>query len=143
MLPVLRTEQAEADLTEILDYLDEHSAQAADRLVLAIDERCRLLGEFPEMGRRRDELIPGLRSVVAEKYVLFYRVTATAVEVVRILHGARDIHSILKTDGPPAQWLNMNSRLLISAQTRSSSPPRKSFCLSRYARASRFSSSVG
>jgi toxin ParE1/3/4 len=50
------------------------------------------------MGRTREELGPGLRSVVLEHYVLFYRVTATAVEVLRILHGTRDIDTIMKTD---------------------------------------------
>jgi toxin ParE1/3/4 len=98
MLPVVRTDQAETDLAEIFDYLDEHNTQAAERLAEAIDERCRLLSQFPEMGRSREELAPGLRSVVIEPYVLFYRVTATAVEVLRILHGARDIDTIMRED---------------------------------------------
>ena len=50
------------------------------------------------MGRTREELRPGLRSIVIEQYVLFYRATATAVEVHRILHGARDIDTTMKTD---------------------------------------------
>jgi toxin ParE1/3/4 len=98
MLPVVRTDQAETDLAEILDYLDKRSPQAAERLATAIDDRANLLGQFPEMGRKRDELAPGLRSMVVEQYVLFYRVSATAVEVLRILHGARDIDSIMKAD---------------------------------------------
>jgi toxin ParE1/3/4 len=98
MLPVVRTHQAEKDLAEILDYLDERSPRAAERLAAAIDDRCNLLGELPEMGRLREELAPGLRSVVVERYVLFYRVTATAVEVLRILHGARDIDTLMGAD---------------------------------------------
>src|SRR5437870_2491556 len=98
MLSVVRTDQAETDLAEILDYLEERSPQAAERLATAIDDRCSLLGQLPQMGRTREDLGPGLRSVVVERYVLFYRVTATAVEVLRILHGARDIDSIMKTD---------------------------------------------
>jgi toxin ParE1/3/4 len=98
MLSVVRTDQAETDLAEILDYLEDRNPQAAERLATAIDERCSLLGQLPLMGRTREELSPGLRSVVIEQYVLFYRVTATAVEVLRILHGARDIDTIIKTD---------------------------------------------
>jgi toxin ParE1/3/4 len=98
MLAVVRTEQAEIDLAEILDYLDERNPQAAERLACAIDERCSLLGQFPEMGRAREELAPELRSVAVEHHVLFYRVTAKAIEVLRILHEARDIATIMKTD---------------------------------------------
>jgi toxin ParE1/3/4 len=47
------------------------------------------------MGRARDELASGLRSVAIERYVLFYRITADAVQVVRILLGSRDLPSLL------------------------------------------------
>jgi toxin ParE1/3/4 len=99
MLPVIRTQQAETDLAEILDYLDQRSPTAAERLATAIDERCVLLGQFPELGRVREELAAGLRSLSVERYVLFYRVTANAVEILRILHGSRDIDSIMKPEG--------------------------------------------
>ena len=98
MLPVVRTDQAEIDLAEILDYLDERSPQTAERLATAIDDRSKLLSQLPLLGRTREELGPGLRSIVVEQYVLFYRVTATAVQVLRILHGARDIDTIMRTD---------------------------------------------
>ena len=98
MLSVVRTDQAETDLAEILDYLEERDPQAAERLATAIDDRRSLLSQLPLMGRTREEVGPGLRSVVIEQYVLFYRVTATAVEVLRTLHGDRDIDTIMKTD---------------------------------------------
>jgi toxin ParE1/3/4 len=102
MLPILVTEQAEADLADILEYLEERSPAAAERLATAIDQRGQLLAEFPKMGRVREELAPGLRSVAIEQYLLFYRVTESAVEILRILHGARDIESIMKAeDAPP------------------------------------------
>lgn len=95
MPPVVRTEQAEADLEEALDYLEERSPAAAERLAGAIEERCQLLGSVPGLGRPRDDLRPGLRSLVVERYVLFYRVTEQAVEVLRILHGSRDIDAVM------------------------------------------------
>jgi len=99
MLPVTRSEAAERDLEAILDYLDRHSPRAAERLVSQLDEKCRLLGQFPGMGRARDELAAGLRSLVVEQYIVFYRLTSDAVQVVRILHGRRDIESIMKDPG--------------------------------------------
>lgn len=99
MLPIVRTEQAEADLAEVLDYLDQRSPPAAERLATAINERCALLSQFPQMGRARDELASGLRSIAIERYIVFYRITTHAVEVLRILYGARDIESIMKDEG--------------------------------------------
>lgn len=100
MLPVLRTDRAESDLEEILAYLDERSPAAADRLAAALEQRCQLLGQLPEMGRPRDELAPGLRSIAVERYVVFYRVAHRAVEILRVLHGARDIDTIMRGEDP-------------------------------------------
>jgi toxin ParE1/3/4 len=98
MLPVTRAERAEGDLADILDYLDQHSSPAAERFAAAIDRRCGQLALQPEIGRSREELAPGLRSIVIDRYVLFYRVTPIAVEVLRILHGARDLERIMKEE---------------------------------------------
>ncbi len=100
MLTVIRTDQAKADLREILSYLEERSPPAADDLLEVIEQRCALLGLFPKIGRTRDELMPGLRSIAIEKYLLFYRITAETVEVVRILLGSRDIEAIFHGDDP-------------------------------------------
>jgi toxin ParE1/3/4 len=36
----------------------------------------------------------GLRSVAVEPHVIFYRVTRSAVEIVRVLHGRRDVEAV-------------------------------------------------
>ena len=101
MLPVLRTDQAEKDLTEILQYLEDRSPPAADRLATAIDKRCACSQNCLRWADRDDDLAPGLRSLTIKKYVvLFYRVTPTAVEVVRILRSMRDIDNIMKEEKP-------------------------------------------
>jgi toxin ParE1/3/4 len=98
MLPVERTSQAIADWEEALEYLEERSPRAAHRLAEAMKQRCDQLGRLPGMGRAREDLQPGLRSIVVEQYTVFYRATDTAVQIVRILHGARDIDSILREE---------------------------------------------
>jgi plasmid stabilization system protein ParE len=45
-------------------------------------------------GRPRDELQPGLRSVVVEYYVVFFVVTADEVQIRRIIHGSRDTKAL-------------------------------------------------
>ena len=98
MLPVVRTEQAEADLAALLTSFDEYSPPAADRFVELLDAKCRLLSQFPEIGRRCDALLPGLRSIVIGRYVVYYRVANDAVQIIRILHAKQDAASKLKED---------------------------------------------
>jgi toxin ParE1/3/4 len=43
------------------------------------------------LGRARDELAPALRSLAYGRYVICYRVVASGAEIVRALHGVRDI----------------------------------------------------
>jgi toxin ParE1/3/4 len=52
----------------------------------------------PGIGRPRDDLKPGLRSFVVKSYVVFCRVVDGTVEVVRVLHGSRDIEAIFRDE---------------------------------------------
>jgi toxin ParE1/3/4 len=79
MRRVVRTAAAERDLEEILEWLHDHSPTVAERLPGALEARCRLLASQPMTGRARDELRPGLRSVVVEYYVVYFMVTAEEV----------------------------------------------------------------
>jgi len=96
MARVVRTEQAEADLEEILDYLDEHSPDAADRFARIFKEKTEALAQMPEMGRAREELAPGLRSLNAGNYLIFYRPAVGGIQVIRIAHGSRDLPSLFE-----------------------------------------------
>jgi len=44
---------------------------------------------------RRDDLRPGIRSIPVGEYVIFYRRDGEDVLVLHVLHGRRDIGSIL------------------------------------------------
>lgn len=94
MPKVLRTERAELDLIEVLLYLRRRSPKAADRLESTIDRQCRLLAQFPEIGQSREEIAPGLRCSVAETYLLFYRPIPDGIELVRVVHGSRDLTNL-------------------------------------------------
>lgn len=50
------------------------------------------------MWRTRDEVAPGLRSVLRHPYVIFYRVNDDSIEVVRVLHGRRNFTAIFKKE---------------------------------------------
>lgn len=81
---------AESDLAEIWSYVAEDtSATRADRLVDAIFDRFELLVEQPRIGRNRPEFGEGVRSLVVESYVIYYRHEGDIL-IARILHGRRD-----------------------------------------------------
>jgi toxin ParE1/3/4 len=73
--------------------------EAADRLLDDVQESCQLLAIQPKAGRARDEVAPQLRSFPVGRYVVFYKPQGGGIEVVRVLHSARDIESIAEEGG--------------------------------------------
>ena len=68
------TPTASRDIESIMDYLAEKmSVETAEQILEKINRKLKLLVKFPQIGRRRDELYPGLRSVPLEDYLIFYR----------------------------------------------------------------------
>lgn len=98
MRNLIRAPEAILDLNAALAYLDQHSESAAVALADAVDRKCEQLRTVPFQGRARDELSPGLRSVVVGDYLLFYRVTDEAVEFARFIHGRRDLSTAFATE---------------------------------------------
>ncbi len=92
---VTRRPLAEADILEIWDYIAADSLAAADRWIDHLDEQFRVLATQPMMGRARDELAPRVRSFPFGRYVVFYVPLDDGIDVVRVLHGARDIDAVL------------------------------------------------
>lgn len=87
--------EARSDLVEIWRYLGARGIRATGRVMQQIRARFQTLIEFPESGIRREELRAGLRSFPVGNYVIFYFIIDGGVEIVRVLHGRRDIEAIL------------------------------------------------
>ena len=87
--------QAHLDLVEIGDYIAQDSAETAARFVRRLEDHCTLLSNRPLMGRPRDEIRPGLRSVRYGRYAIFYRAIEGGVEIARVIHSARDLDTAL------------------------------------------------
>lgn len=88
---LLTTPRAARDILEIGSHIAQDSGRAADRLLRSIDAKLKLLARSPKLGRRREELAPDLRSFPVAPYVVFYRHIHGGVQIIRVLHGARDI----------------------------------------------------
>lgn len=98
-MQILRRPKFIDDLTDAYAYVAERDPQAADRLLDDVDALVNLLASFPELGRIRDELRPGVRSFRLRhfRHVLFYRSAGDAIVLLRLLHGARDLRRDLSS----------------------------------------------
>lgn len=86
--------QAAQDLQEINDYLFAGNPDVADRLLTLITQKFDILAQFRSMGRRRDELLPALRSFPVDDYLIFYRPIVEGIEVVRVVSGYQDLEAL-------------------------------------------------
>ncbi len=57
-----------------------------------------MLASNPGMGRKRDSLVPNLRSFPVVNYLIFYRPINQGIEAILVLHGARDIQSLFEEE---------------------------------------------
>lgn len=90
------TDEARADLIQIGDWIAQDNPLRAITFVDELEERCRQLTSMP----RAYQLVPGfeargVRRVPHGDYLIFYRVLDDTVEVLHVLHGARDYEAIL------------------------------------------------
>lgn len=92
--------QAKLDLLEHFIYIGRDNLNAAERFLRTVEDDLEKLLHMPGMGRKREFKKPELaeiRSLVVtgfKNYIIFYRPTANGVEVLRVLHGARDIDRV-------------------------------------------------
>jgi plasmid stabilization system protein ParE len=90
--------EAEAELDGIWLYIarESGSIDTANRLIDNITDRFWLLGEYPQIGRRRDDdLRSGLRSFPVGEYVIIYRLERGEALILHIIRGSRDIEKLL------------------------------------------------
>jgi toxin ParE1/3/4 len=84
--------EAEQDLSDIFD--DTEMEFGLDKAVQYLKEleHCFIqLCNNPSIGRERTEIRAELYSFVSQSHVVFYRVLANRLRIVRVLHGSRDL----------------------------------------------------
>ncbi|MFZ0477548.1 MAG: type II toxin-antitoxin system RelE/ParE family toxin [Terriglobales bacterium] len=93
------TPEAVSDLFEIWDYIAQDNPAAADRVQEAVFRACGLLADSPLIGRERKDLTPlpvRFWSVNPYlNYLIVYDPEKKPLQVIRIIHGARDLPSVL------------------------------------------------
>jgi len=100
--PTLRWRpQARQDVLDIYITIAADNESAAERVLQALEHRVNSLPATPRIGVRRPEIANDARILVEGVYVIFYRHSPDTdqgpireVEIVRILHGRRDLASV-------------------------------------------------
>ena len=83
--------EARRDIEDILVYrADQWGLAQRDVYRDEIGRTLEILRENPRLGRPRDEIAAGLRSFRIRQHVIYYRVTAGTVIVLRVMHGKMD-----------------------------------------------------
>lgn len=88
---VTRRPLAAVDILDVWDHIAEGSLEQADRWIDNLDEKLKLIATQPLIGRARGELAAGMRSFPFGRYIIFYAPVDGGIDVVRVLHSARDV----------------------------------------------------
>jgi len=94
---IVLSEFVEPELAAIWDYIAVDSPDAADRFLEAAQRTFHLLAGMPHLGRSRELRPPRLSRLRSlgiegfENFMVFYFPLPDGVEILRVLHGARDL----------------------------------------------------
>ena len=86
---VKHTALSRVDLYQIWSYIADDNLTAADVLITKIDKRLQSLATMPTQGESVAFIRPGVRRVTVGNYVIYYHPIDDGIEVLRVLHGAR------------------------------------------------------
>lgn len=95
---IIRSNLANDDLIDIWLEIAKDDPAAADRVLDAVALRWQQLARHPGSGVAREDIAPGIRHLVAGRYLTLYRVAGNRIEIIRVLHGRRKIDP---ADVPP------------------------------------------
>ena len=92
--------QAERDIEECFVFIGEDNLDVAVHFLVAVEDSIELLGKNPFLGNIREfknSRISNIRMTLVKgfhNYQIYYTVGEEIVEIVRVLHGSRDLRDI-------------------------------------------------
>lgn len=96
MKRVVLTPEAQRDISDIWEYIAADSPAAADRVIGSIEEALYRLADTPGIGHVRDDLADNRhRFYLVHSYLIVFRHRTDPLQVLRVLHAARDVRSII------------------------------------------------
>lgn len=86
---------ARQDLMDIGDFIAMDNPQRAVSFIAEIEAKMREAAERPHSFALRRDLREGLRAARHGRYLIFFLAMPDEVQIVRVLHGARDLSQAL------------------------------------------------
>ncbi|HBH28172.1 MAG: type II toxin-antitoxin system RelE/ParE family toxin [Desulfofustis sp. PB-SRB1] len=97
MRKTLFSREAIEDLEEIWFYIAQDSPDRADDFLDQLYSLCtEKLAPFPEAGSGRDYLAKEVFAFSYKRYMIYYRFDANRIEIIRVLHGSRDLPALFQ-----------------------------------------------
>lgn len=97
MKRLIISNSAQRDLRRIHDFIAKDNVLAADRWIDRLVESFNLVRSQPGIGRKRDRVGPGFRSIAEGDYMIFFwQPSEDIVEIIRVIHGKRQLRRALK-----------------------------------------------
>ncbi len=91
-------DSAHADIDEILAKIIPDNETAAWNWYVKLHEKFDSLAHAPRIGRIREDLLPGAYVFPFGNYLIFYEIAQDAIQVIHVVHGARDVRRVLSQD---------------------------------------------
>ncbi|MCG6867431.1 MAG: type II toxin-antitoxin system RelE/ParE family toxin [Gammaproteobacteria bacterium] len=91
MLEIVIRPRAREDLIDIWRYsFDEWGKAQADKYLAEIEAGIKQLQKNPNLGKNRDDVRTGYRSLRLNQHIVYYVPTPSVIRVVRVLHAQMD-----------------------------------------------------
>jgi plasmid stabilization system protein ParE len=99
---IVKKPRAERDLIEHCSYIARDKIAPAERFLRVAEESFARIAEMPGIGRRWESSQPHLTGIRVypmpsgfRNYLIFYRLSGRDIEILCVLHGARDLGPLL------------------------------------------------
>lgn len=91
MSEIVKRPRARQDLKAIWRYsFEQWGEMQADKYLAELAAGIAQLGDNPRLGKPRDDLRPGYRSLRVNEHMVYYMLTPSTVRIVRVLHAGMD-----------------------------------------------------
>jgi antitoxin ParD1/3/4/toxin ParE1/3/4 len=92
------TDDAKQDVSGIVAYIRRDNRDAAKRVRSELRAAMQMLADLPGMGHAREDLTPEpVRFWSVYSYLIVYKPDSKPLQVLRVLHGARDVGAVLRS----------------------------------------------
>ena len=100
MYEVVKSPLAARDLKCIWNYrFKKWGENKATEYLMQLDERIKALGEKPEIGKSRENIRRGYRSIRVNSHVVYYHLQVQKIDIVRALHKGMEVKKICHRSG--------------------------------------------